>query len=356
MMYTPKEILYIGLNAYAGAGKDTVAKMLYLILNNMTETKDHKEKEENLYKMYMEYFNRSKWATFNRPNIDGDEVVCIAFADQLKKICSDIFGIPIRRFYENKGNGYVAINKGFEYTEEKPYEQNILTAAEYAAWHETYQNGTATTHWMSLREALIYIGTYVLQREVNKNVFINIINNEILNRATQTLNIKYAICTDVRFEQEYDYIRSKKGIMINIVRNDVVQLDNIAERQFDEDTQYDYVIENDGTIKDLFHKVYELVHSDPKFKNICHHLRSHDGTDNILRLVKEDETTKSYELCPVYEYFRVSHIDEQNLSMVDPSGGPAIYVDSSIDGLPGIVKRIYNETDPFRTIIVMSKE
>ena len=47
-----RNLLYIGLNGYAGSGKDTVAKMLYCILNYNWETKEecwNKFKKEYAY-------------------------------------------------------------------------------------------------------------------------------------------------------------------------------------------------------------------------------------------------------------------------------------------------------------------
>ncbi len=47
-----RNFLYIGLNGYAGSGKDTVAKMLYCILNYNWETKEECwNKFKKVYKM-----------------------------------------------------------------------------------------------------------------------------------------------------------------------------------------------------------------------------------------------------------------------------------------------------------------
>ena len=57
--------------------------------------------------------------------------MCIAYADQLKYICAGIFGIPVQRFYMNKGTAWICINKDFKYTENKPNINNIISAEEY---------------------------------------------------------------------------------------------------------------------------------------------------------------------------------------------------------------------------------
>ena len=94
-----KKLLFIGLNGYAGSGKDTVAKMLKTILSYPF---DNLESCKSYYKQ--RYTNPTISATFNINNENETmPVMCIAYADQLKEICSNMFGIPIERFYMNKG-------------------------------------------------------------------------------------------------------------------------------------------------------------------------------------------------------------------------------------------------------------
>ena len=116
-------------------------------------------------------------ATFNKQSDPYTEpVMCIAFADQLKTICSSIFGIPVTRFYNNKSNAWICINKDFHYTEIRP--ENVITCEEYYYNCSEYKN-SSTRYYLSLRDILVYIGTFVLQQDINKEVFINIVQNTI---------------------------------------------------------------------------------------------------------------------------------------------------------------------------------
>ena len=106
-------ILYIGLSGLAGSGKDTVAKALSVMLDN----------DFNTFEEFKEYYDtihgypvNMKFATFNK-SVEEKRCICIAFADQLKEICSSMFGIPVERFYYNKANSWICINKDFSYTE-----------------------------------------------------------------------------------------------------------------------------------------------------------------------------------------------------------------------------------------------
>lgn len=316
--------LYIGLNGFAGSGKDTVAKLLSVMLNNKWESFEQ-------FKEYYESISSSRqFATFNHSNIDERECICIAFADQLKHICASMFGIPVERFYLNKSNAWICINKDFQYTEVQPENDNIITAEDFYSSTNNYLN-SSIRYYMSLREILVYVGTYMCQKSINKNIFINIVENNIKQKLNRNSDIKYVVITDVRFLHELDYIRNKNGITITITRDDVKQLDNIAEHDLDYEEDYDFSIDNNGTYEDLFRQVWDMVNDNIEFSNITINLTSRDGTKNYIRLIEDNNNDKVYKLCQEYDVQRVSH-SGTNITMIDPSGGPAIYVNSYIEG------------------------
>ena len=321
------KLLYIGLNGLAGSGKDTVAKMLKAILvkewSNIEEAKE-------FYNMYFKNPNTS--ATFGNNNPYKFQVYCIAFADQLKNICSSIFGIPVERFYNNKSNAWICINKDFNYTEIRP--ENVITADEYYYNCSEYKNSD-TKYYLSLREILVYIGTYVLQQDINKDVFINIVENTINNISLHNNILKYIIVTDIRFLHELDYVKKHNGITIKIINPKVEALDNIAEHELDEEDDYNYYIDNTGSYDDLFQQVWDLVHNEVVFKNEIVQLYTRDNIDNYLRLIDNNK----WQLCSPYNISRINHNDG-NISMLDMVGGPTIYIGEIIPGTNYIAKKI----------------
>lgn len=315
-------LLYIGLNGFAGSGKDTVAKMIKTILNyNWNSLEDCKEYYKSVYT------NPTISATFNQ-NSENDKVFCIAFADQLKYICSAIFGIPVKRFYQNKSTAWVCINKDFAYTELHPDDNFIVTAEQYYDKISEYKN-SKHNYWMSLREILVYVGTYVLQQDLNKNVFVNIINNTIKDKKNINNNLVYVILTDIRFNHEIDYIKQHNGITISITRSDVEQLDNIAEHDLDEEDRWDYIVENNGTYDELFENIWNILHDDLEFKNITLNLNTRDNAKNYLRLVSVDGEYSVYRLCSQYDTQKL-YRNDGSIYMVDPIGGPGIQLDEPI--------------------------
>jgi len=322
-------LLYIGLNGFAGSGKDTVAKMIKTILNfnwnNLEECKQY-------YKSV--YTSPTISATFN-PNEnlnDNKPVYCVAFADQLKIICSNIFGIPVNRFYQNKSTGWVCINKDFKYTEIKPLDNYIVTSEEYYNNISAYK-ASEDKYWMSLREILVYVGTYVLQQDLNKNVFVNIVRNLIKNQQNINNNLKYVLLTDIRFNHEINYIHKNNGITISIVRDDVQQLDNVAEHDLDEEDRWDYIITNNGTYDELFEKIWNILHNNIEFNNMMLTLQTRDDVNNYLRLIyeysEEHQWNNVYKLCTQYPIQQI-YKNEGEIYMVDPIGGPSIEINKII--------------------------
>lgn len=316
-------LLYIGLNGYAGAGKDTVAKMLRTILSF-----DWSTFEECLAYYKSVFTDPTKSATFESYPMENKSVLCIAYADQLKMICSSIFGIPVQRFYMNKSTAWICINKDFEYTEIRP-EQNIITAKEYYFNYERYHEDANKKYWMSLREILVYVGTYVLQESVNRSIFVNIVKNKIDEERRKNPDLKYVIVTDNRFEHELDFINRNNGIMISIKRNAIKQLDNIAEHDLDDLNNYDYIIENNGTYDDLLKEIWDIVHDNIEFQNITVSLSTRDEISNYLRLIGEHNGRKVYRLCAPMKIQNIYHNDGK-ITLINPTGGPVIKLSTPV--------------------------
>lgn len=323
-------ILYIGLNGLAGSGKDTVAKMLRTILS-----KDWNDIEECREFYKKKYKDPTISSTYNSIDDKHSNVMCIAYADQLKEICSNIFGIPYERFYMNKSTAWVCINDQFQYTETKPNDEYIITAEDYYYSLDNYLY-EKSKYWMSLREILVYVGTYVLQKGINKSTFVNIIRNKVRQEQFINKNLQYVIVTDIRFTHELDYIHENNGITITIERDGVSQLDNIAEHDLDEYDSYDYVIENSLGYGELFDTLWYIVHTDLEFSNITYELYNRDDTNNYLRLVKKTDDEYIFKLCSSHSIQQM-YKSNGSITMIDPIGGPTICVDHPLETSKGVI-------------------
>lgn len=347
-MKQSNDILYIGLNGWAGSGKDTAAKALAIMLEHDFQTygefKSYYDEHAG-YKTKSE-FTYATWSdSETSKKADDGKVLCIAFADILKRMCSDLFGVPVDRFYYNKENAYICINKDFRYTETKPADGGIVTSEQYFYDYDKI-SGSQDRYYMSLREVLVYVGTYVVQTQINKCAFINSVSNKVNSLYNKNNNLKYVICTDVRFQSEFNFIQNKHGVMIHIERPGLARLDNIAEKALTDegDNDFDFTIVNGTTYDALFRELWNIVHGNDIFNNETYKLDCRDSSNNYIRKVEsnEDEEELTFELCNEHPLSAANISGDNKINMVDPQGGPMISKDDELVTIDGRVYYVDN--------------
>ena len=102
-------------------------------------------------------------------------------------------------------------------------------------------------YYLSMRQLLQMYGTEIIRNLFGDKFW-------VLRTFAEPGNL---IISDLRFKTEYESVKEKDGIVIYIDRNlepglhpseqEVIELLN--------DNKYDYIIYNDGTLKDLFYKI-----------------------------------------------------------------------------------------------------
>ena len=201
---------------------------------------------------------------------------------------------------------------------------------------------------MSLREILVYVGTYICQDYINENTFVNSVKNRLESISWDSTDLKYVICTDVRFVHEVDFIKQNSGIMIKIIRDDVVQALDIAEHDLDmmDPENFNYIIYNNGTYEELFDEVWRMCQSNMEFNNYTVPLRgrTHDA-NTYIRFVNEYDDHFECRLCAPNGIAKVTHSDG-DITTIDPEGDPQISINSPllVNGINYMVSSIdFNE-------------
>ena len=117
----------------------------------------------------------------------------------------------------------------------------------------------------TIRDVMQVLGTNLLRQGFNNNIHV----------ATTLGSIKEdekIIITDTRFPNELQAVKDRGGITIRVNRPDFVEnsltgekflvkvhkSEHLSETSLDH-AEFDYVIENDGTLKDLKEKVIEIL-------------------------------------------------------------------------------------------------
>jgi len=141
---------------------------------------------------------------------DYRDVQLYAFADPLKEVCSVLFNVDIDRFYD------------------RDHKETIITE-----WNK------------SPRTMMQLVGTDLVRRGISDAFWID--------RARSALNSAHAsifIVTDVRFENEAQFIRDSGGIMYHVKRDSVQQLDHDSEQVLDFYNN-DVLVYNNSSLSDL---------------------------------------------------------------------------------------------------------
>jgi hypothetical protein len=111
------------------------------------------------------------------------------------------------------------------------------------------------------RKFLQFIGTE-WARTINSNVWIDLL---ISNSNKYNDNI---YCTDLRFINEFESLKNNGWILVKIIRPHLYkqrigngEMGHVSEIELDNfgDDKWDYVIENNGSIKELYNKLDNLI-------------------------------------------------------------------------------------------------
>jgi len=200
-------MLKIALSGKAKSGKDTFSKLLISSF-----------KEKNPYII----------------------IKSSAFADPIKKIIKLMFPQTKDKYLYGKSE----------------YRENIIPGA--------FLNNSPLTYRLLLQN----LGTEVAQ-SYKKDIWLDVMDSK-LKKAEKSTNI--FIITDLRFIHEYNYVKNNNFIIIRVLRNNNSNMTHISETDQNnlKDSDFDYIINNNGSINELEICVKNLIYKlSNKAENPC---------------------------------------------------------------------------------------
>lgn len=221
----------IAIAGLANSGKDTAANMLDYILNT-----------PRIFRNYFWYEILGKWK---------GKYKITAFAKPLKQTLSVILNKPIKWFDDriNKEHCYVDLNTlQCFYTLNSDIIRERVTENRFTKLIKSEEPITDSV--LTIRQLMQYYGTSVIRKYLGDKTWINATLN-----ACETDNL---IISDLRFKVEYDEIKKRNGTTIYINRPGCKPGSHASEREVInmlEDDLFDIVIENNGSLRDLFNKL-----------------------------------------------------------------------------------------------------
>jgi hypothetical protein len=227
--------MIIALSGRAGSGKDTVGNIMqYLTLPG--------ERGEYI-----------GFQTYNNTTLERNSPFKIKkFAGKLKTIASLLTGVPVERFEDQEFKKQcMELEWGMTYRE---FLQKLGTEAMRNGLHENAWCNALFSDYKSKRETLGGDGKWI---ETDKD-FVHFGERFIYPNW---------IITDMRFPNEMEAVVKRKGITIRVQRFEQIS-ENIrvhgtgvphsSETALD-DAEFDYTIENNGTLDELVEKVRAIL-------------------------------------------------------------------------------------------------
>ena len=207
--------MIIGVSGRIGSGKDTVGEIIQkLCLTN-----------------------------------NGPKFEIKKYAGKLKQMASLLTGIPVEDFEDQE---FKKSYLGAEWGTVKSNPLNAVPVFADVSFNES----------MSVRELLQKLGTEAMRDGLHTNVWVNALFADYRGPKMSEYNPSNWIITDMRFPNEMEAVKERKGITIRVVRP--VKKSKTTARLHPSETSLDkarfnYTIFNDGSIADLIEKVRQIL-------------------------------------------------------------------------------------------------
>jgi hypothetical protein len=225
--------MIIGISGRINSGKDTVGKIIKLIrLLNRADTKE-------LLIEYEHFERNNLWDVVKGPG--SFEIK--KFADKLKDMACVLLGCTR------------------EQLEDREFKEKELGEEWRKYFNDSYdlvaKENSTFSEVLTPRKLLQLLGTECGRKIIHPNLWVNSLMMEC--KPIKEFSTVYPnwIITDVRFPNELGAIKDRGGITIRVNRPDLPEFTHLSEVSLNS-AQFDYTIDNNGTIEELIEKIKNL--------------------------------------------------------------------------------------------------
>lgn len=223
---------FIAIGGLKNSGKNEASRMLQYCLNAPK-------------------FLRNYWCykLFSKVCIGKYKIT--SFAHPLKKTLSALLNISIENFENRdfKERTYIYFPKLKITTH--PNSAYVLSDNKFSKLIASKDFSFLKTHYITIRQLLQCFGTEIMRGYFGDNLWI----------LATLLNKKNIIISDLRFKVEAKAIKDNNGKLLYINRNICIPGNHASEREIidlKESGEFDYIIDNNGTLKELFKNINKI--------------------------------------------------------------------------------------------------
>lgn len=223
----------IAIAGFKNSGKDTSAEMLRYLLNSP--------------KFFHKYF----WFKYLKNFFKSDYKI-VSFAFPLKKTLAALLNID-----------YVLLNsRAYKETLYVKFPELIISSSPISTLSDSkldkFLNSNnfsfLQSYYLSIRQVLQVFGTEIMRNYFGDSLWIN--------ATLKNCKSSHVIISDLRFKTEYEAIKRLNALTIYINNPKAKQGFHASERELVEllnQNKFDIIINNDGSLKDLFYKLKILI-------------------------------------------------------------------------------------------------
>ena len=227
----------IAISGVRNSGKSTTGDMLRFILSTPKFLHHYW-----IYKRFPKLKLKGNWLN-------------VSFAGSLKEMLAVLLRVPVEMFEDRdfKENVFVDFNDLTFHRRESLKKHQILSDSKFSRKVKE-MSIDVRANMLSIRQLLQYWGTEIQRRYLG---------DQLWSLTTLKLvEFHDLIISDMRFKVEAEMVKERKGTVIYIDRPGCEVGNHQSEREAFElyqEGKCDYVIHNNGTLKDLFEKCKEIV-------------------------------------------------------------------------------------------------
>ena len=227
----------IAISGVRNTGKDTSGDMLRFMLSTPKFLHHY-----CIYKRFPKLRLKGNWLK-------------VSFAGSLKEMLAVLLRVPVSMFEDRdfKENVFVDFNNLSFHRREHLRRFEILSDSKFSRKVKE-MSIDVRANLLSIRQLLQYWGTEIMRRHLGDQLW-----SLTTLKLVETHDL---IISDMRFKVEAEMVKERRGTVIYIDRPGCEVGNHQSEKEAFElyqEGKCDYVIHNDGTLKDLFEKCREVV-------------------------------------------------------------------------------------------------
>lgn len=230
----------IAIQGYKNSGKNSVADMLQFLLNTPSWKHSY-----GFYKLFGGSVSTSR-----------KKYQQVSYAGRLKEVAAAILGVPVESFEDRnfKENCYVDFTTlSLIWKDDITDDSKILNDAKFSKEVKRLDKRLAREYYLSVRQVLQYLGTEIMRHYLGDDLWI-----------LAALKSEYdkIIIPDQRFVNEHYNAKNNGAIVVHVTRPGCMAGTHASElelKTLEEEKMYDYLLENKGTLKDLFNGCKAII-------------------------------------------------------------------------------------------------